>query len=98
MVYRKTKRHKNKRDIIMNQPSSEDIQSRTLNLEKIFKLDPNNQKIVMDLYQIMLKSLSTQSSKFSSLGDVYSLTTAYNTLVENDFFITRREKNLDILV
>jgi hypothetical protein len=82
----------------MNQPSNEDIQSRTLNLEKIFKLDPNKQKIVMDLYQIMLKSLSTQSGKFSSLGDVYSLTTAYNTLVENDFFITRREKNLDILV
>jgi hypothetical protein len=81
----------------MNQPSNEDIQSRTLNLEKIFKLDPNNQKIVMDLYQIMLNSVSTQSSKFSSL-DVYSLTTAYNTLVENDFFITRREKNLDILV
>lgn len=81
----------------MNQPSNEDIQSRTLNIEKIFKLDPNNQKIVMDLYQIMLKSISINKG-FSSGMDVYSLTTAYNTLVENDFFITRREKNLDILV
>ena len=81
----------------MNQPSVEDIQNRMLNIEKIFKLDPNNQKIVMDLYQIMLKSISINNG-FPSGMDVYSLTTAYNTLVENDFFITRREKNLDILV
>ena len=74
----------------MKQPSTEDIQRRMLNIDKIFKLEPNNQKIVMDLYQIMLDSLESGI-------DVYSLTTAYNTLVENDFFITRREKNLDIL-
>jgi hypothetical protein len=81
----------------MNQPSVEDIQNQMLNIEKIFKLDPNNQKIVMDLYQIMLKSISINNG-FPYGMDVYSLTTAYNTLVENDFFITRREKNLDILV
>ena len=82
----------------MKRPSTEDIQSRMLNIDKIFKLEPNNQKIVMDLYQIMLDSLELNKNFSMTSGiDVYSLTTAYNTLVENDFFITRREKNLDIL-
>jgi hypothetical protein len=82
----------------MKQPSTEDIQIRMLNIDKIFKLEPNNQKIVMDLYQIMLDSLELNKNFSMTSGiDVYSLTTAYNTLVENDFFITRREKNLDIL-
>jgi len=82
----------------MKQPSTEDIQKRMLNIDKIFKLDPNNQKIVMDLYQIMLASLEANKNFTMTSGiDVYSLTTAYNTLVENDLFITRREKNIDIL-
>ena len=82
----------------MKRPSTEDIQRRMLNIDKIFKLEPNNQKIVMDLYQIMLDSLELNKNFSMTSGiDVYSLTTAYNTLVENDFFITRREKNLDIL-
>ena len=85
----------------MRQPEMKDLEGRILNLDKIFKLEPHNQQIVMNLYHTLLDSMNGEKGPLIAGGirfDVIGMSSTYNTLVEHDFLVTRREKNLDTLL
>ena len=73
----------------------DEIQNKILDLNKIFNLDENSQKIVMELYKNMLKSIDQGNTRLLSTSSINSLITNYNTLLDWGFLITRREKNID---
>ena len=75
------------------------FEDKILNLDKIFQLDQHNQTIIMDLYQLLVKSITSIHSisgriEFDGIG----ITITYNTLVDNGYLITRREKNIDTIL
>lgn len=81
-------------DILLMQ---DDIMNRQLNLDKIFKLSKKDKKIVLDLFQELLDSF--YGEKGMSLPgmriDHIRASVAYNTLIDNDYLVTKRESNLD---
>lgn len=73
-----------------------DLMDKILDVEKIFKLPPKDQKIIMDIYNAMLWA----TDKWSNLGsigtyDVVKFDNSYNTLYDWGYLITRRDKNID---
>lgn len=76
----------------------DDIMNRQLNLDKIFKLSKADKKIVLNLFQELLDSFYGEKGMSIPGGlkiDHIRALVAYNTLVDNDYLITKREANLD---
>lgn len=70
-----------------------------LNLDKIFKLPIEDKRIILDLYDKLINSfVSPGFASFPAGGmqfDMISANVMFNTLTENGYLVTRREKNLD---
>lgn len=71
---------------------------RELNLDKILKLDENQQKLVIKLFDDLMDSFYGERGMNLPGGlkiDYLRAEVLYNTLVSGDFLITKREKNLN---
>lgn len=67
-----------------------------LNLDKISKLDNDNRKIIIDLFNDLIDSINgTKGGFLGSKYDPIRSQILYNTLTENDYLITRREINIE---
>ena len=70
-----------------------------INLDKIFKLDNNTQLIIFALINELIDSLNCGTNKGLSLGginyDIIRCNVLFNTLVENEYLITKRDANLN---
>ena len=78
-----------------------EIEKRHLNLPKIFELDEKNQKIVFQLFDKLNKCVSGNNGvNVPGYGriDKINAKLIYDTLVEYEFLITRREKNINKLL
>lgn len=76
----------------------EDVCKRQLNLEKILKLSKKDQKIIIKLYNDLMDAFDKQGNSFSSgmpAFDIPRVYTIYNTLIDNDYLITKREASID---
>ena len=75
-----------------------DVCEMHLNMDKILKLSDVDKKIVLDLYDKLIKSFYS-SGTFTLPGgiqfDVIGANTIYNTLTEGGYLVTRRERNID---
>lgn len=77
------------------------LQNKQLNLGKIEKLDNHTQNIIVNLFHNMmdsLKSVRTISLSGPNIEDVTKSRIIYNTLIDNDYLISKREKNLNNLI
>ncbi len=63
-----------------------------LNLDKIFKLDGSQREVILSLFDTLM-NLFRMNDGFSP--DLVRITMLYNTLVDNDYLVTRRERNID---
>lgn len=75
-----------------------EIMERQLNLDKIFKLADTDKKIVISLFQDLLDSFYGEKGMTLPGGlkvDHIRASIIYNTLIDNDYLITKRESNLD---
>lgn len=74
-----------------------DLMDKILDVEKIFKLPPKDQKIIMDIYNSMLWATDKWSNNLGHVGtyDVVKFDNSYNTLYDWGYLITRRDKNID---
>lgn len=76
----------------------EDIEKRELNLEKIFKLPETDKQIVLGLYSDLCDSIYGEKGMNLPGGvkiDYMRAMVSYNTLINNDYLVTKREANLD---
>jgi hypothetical protein len=78
------------------------LDDKILNLDKIMKLSETDRKSVLDLFERLTKCFNGNNGiplNMPGIGGVkLDLITAkmiYNTLVEHDYLITRREKRLE---
>lgn len=75
----------------------DEVMDRQLNLDKIFKLPEDDKKIVMGLFQELLDSF--YGEKGMDIGglrvDHIRASVIYNTLIDNDYLVTKREANLN---
>ena len=79
----------------------DEISKRHLNLPKIFKLDEKDQRIVLQLFDKLNKSFNGNNGHTLPGGirmDQINGKLIYDTLVEYDFLVTRREENLNKLL
>jgi hypothetical protein len=79
----------------------EEISKRHLNLPKIFELEEKDQKIVFQLFDKLNKSFNGNTGTHIPGGgrfDYINGKLIYDTLVEYDFLVTRREENLNKLL
>lgn len=75
----------------------EEVSKRQLNMEKILSLSDIDKTIILNLFNDLIKSFN--SSGFMSLPggiqiDIIKANVLYNTLIEEGYLVTRREKNL----
>lgn len=78
-----------------------EISKRHLNLPKIFELDEKDQRIVLQLFDKLNKSFNGNNGQSFPGGirlDQINGKLIYDTLVEYDFLVTRREENLNKLL
>jgi len=77
----------------------EDILKRQLDLERLLKLPKTKSDLILKLFDDLMDSF--KDGKFSpSTGqsmDINRLVILYNTLVDEGWLVTRREKNLNKL-
>jgi hypothetical protein len=76
----------------------DEIMERQLNLDKIFKLPEDDKQIVMSLFQELLDSFYGEKGMDIAGGlrvDHIRASVVYNTLIDNDYLVTKRESNLD---
>ena len=80
----------------------QDIESglldRQLNLEKIFKMGDSDKEIIMSMFNDLVDSFYGERGLNLPGGykiDYMRASVLYNTLLDNDYLVTRREKNLD---
>lgn len=69
-----------------------------LDLEKILKLDKNQQKVVLKLFDDLMDCFYGERGMSLAGGDKIDYLRAevlYKTLVNNDYLVTKREKNLN---
>jgi hypothetical protein len=69
-----------------------------LDLEKILKLDKNQQKLVLKLFDDLMDCFYGERGMSLPGGEKIDYLRAevlYKTLVNNDYLVTRREKNLN---
>ena len=79
----------------------DEISKRHFNLPKIFKLDEKDQRIVLQLFDKLNKSFNGNNGHTLPGGirmDQINGKLIYDTLVEYDFLVTRREENLNKLL
>lgn len=75
-----------------------DLLERQLDIEKIFKLDDSSKEIVMRMFYDLMDSFYGEKGMNLPGGmkiDYLRASVIYNTLLDNDYLVTRREKNLD---
>jgi hypothetical protein len=70
-----------------------DCLKRQLNIEKIMKLDSDQRSVIISLFDQLMNGFSP--STFNPDPDSIKVNIIYNTLIDNDYLVTRREKNLD---
>ena len=77
----------------------EDLLDKHLNLYKILNLPHEDRKIILDLYNQMHDALNGENGGIILPGgikmDIVKATVIYNTLIEYNYIVTRREENLD---
>lgn len=76
----------------------DEIMNRQLNLDKIFKLPDTDKQIILNLFQELIDSFYGEKGMSFPGGvriDHIRASVAYNTLVDNDYLVTKREANLD---
>lgn len=78
------------------------LEDKILNLDKIMKLNESDRKSIFDLFERLAKCFNGDSGIPLNIpgltGIKFDFITAsmiYNTLVENDYLITKREKRLN---
>jgi len=74
------------------------MMSRELNLEKIFKLSSQDKAIVMSLFNELMDCFYGDKGMNFPGGikvDFIRANVIYNTLINNDYLVTKRESNLD---
>ena len=74
------------------------VTCRELNLEKIFKLSSQDKAIVMSLFGELMDCFYGDKGMNLPGGirvDFIRANVIYNTLVNNDYLVTKRESNLD---
>lgn len=71
---------------------TKDMSNRQLNLKKVLELDDRQRSLIMSLFEQLIGSFSP--ANFNGIDSV-KISVIYNTLVDNDYLVTRREKNLD---
>lgn len=74
------------------------MMSRELNLEKIFKLSSQDKAIVMSLFNELMDCFYGDKGMNFPDGikvDFIRANVIYNTLINNDYLVTKRESNLD---
>ena len=64
-----------------------------LDIEKVLKLGDVDKGIVMKMFDDLMDSFSTSMNV-----DYVRIYVLYNTLVESDYLVTRREKNLNLVL
>jgi len=81
------------------------LNDKILNLDKIMSLNESDRKSIFDLFERLTKcfngNIGIPINVPGLSGVKFDFITAsmiYNTLVENDYLITRREKRLDDLI
>jgi hypothetical protein len=74
------------------------IVDKQLNLDKIFKLSDSDKTIVLDLFKELFDSFYGEKGMVFAGGmkiDYIRSLVIYNTLIDNDYLITKREASLD---
>lgn len=91
------KQSKKIEDILFNE-----IPNLQLNLDKIFKLNDIDKKIIIDLFYELKKSVDnffkSQVSPTANFYDSSFILMMYNTLYDQGYLSTARERNIDILI
>lgn len=72
----------------------EDIAKRHLDIDKIMKLDESQRNFINSIFEKLLVEISGNINGYNNI----TISLLYNTLIEGDYLVTRREKNLNILV
>lgn len=78
-----------------------ELLKRQLDLEKVFKLDDSSKEIVMKMFHDLMDSFSGERGVNLPGGmkiDYMRATVFYNTLIEGEYLVTRREKNLNTVL
>lgn len=70
-----------------------EINNSQLNLEKLFKLNDVEKNIVYSLYKELLNEFKTSGRTLDI--NMLKIISLFNTLRNNDYLITNREKNID---
>jgi len=78
------------------EPIIDFLQKLSLNLDKIFKLKPDEQKLIMSMYQDMMLNINNIIST-NTYGGLTNMIVLFNTLYDNEYLITIRETNLNKL-
>ena len=68
----------------------------SLNIDKIFKLKPDEQKLIMSMFQDMMVETNNIISTNMYAG-ITNMIVLFNTLYDNGYLITIREINLNKL-
>ena len=79
-----------------------EILNRELNLDKIFSLDESKRELIIKLYDDLLNGFYNDKNGMSMPGGIQinylRVSSIFNTLINNEYLVTRREKNInDIL-
>ncbi len=76
----------------------DNLDSRQLNLEKIFKLSSENKDLVMGLYRDLITSINGDKG-FSLPGgykcDIINASIILRTLIDGDYLVTTRESKIN---
>ena len=75
-----------------------ELNNRHLNLDKILKLNPEQSQKILNLFDTFRNSVSNEfchGGKGLNMSVDPSVIIMYNTLIEYDYLVSRREKNLD---
>ena len=77
----------------------EDILVRQLNISKLLKLPAEKSAIIINLFNDLMTSCSDGHTSLPGglKMDIYRMVVLYNTLVDEGWLVTRRERNLEAL-
>jgi len=71
---------------------SNQLALKQLNLDKVLKLEDGQRMVILSLFDTLM-NLFRMNDGFTP--DLVRITMLYNTLVDNDYLVTRRERNID---
>ena len=78
-----------------------DLLEKQLDIDKIFKLDDSSKEIVMRMFYDLMDSFYGERGMNLPGGmkiDYMRASVIYNTLVDGEYLVTRREKNLNTVL